>query len=254
MMSSVPTRLRLPAALAVALTLVACGARQKQHRAIKSAGENLRFELAELYVKKGAREAAIPLLQKILSDKPKDVRARLLYGKVLRDLRLYPQAERELLFARKLAPKAPAIHAALGVLYDLKRESSRALRHHIIAVRSAPSVAAYRNNLGFSLYLAGKFDAAIGHLEQALAMDPSMTVAYNNLAFAYGKRKQYQKAERTFRSALSEASTLVNMAIVYENNGDAKEAELARARAYALNPDLRPTDDEVDSSATAANH
>lgn len=249
MMSLVPTSFRLAGLLALSISIAACGARQKQQAAIKNAGEGLRFELAELYVKKGAKDAAIPLLQKILSEKPKDVRARLLYGKVLRDMRLYPQAERELLFARKLAPKAPAVHAALGVLYDLKRDSKRALYHHLYAVRSAPSVAAFRNNLGFSLYLAGKTDDAISHLEQALAMDPSMTVTYNNLAFAYGKRKQYDKAERTFRSALSESSTLVNMAIIYEDNGDNDQAELLRKRAYALNPDLRPDDSDEDKDA-----
>ena len=170
--------------------------------------------------------------------------ARVLYANVLRDLGLYPQAEREYRYVLAKAPRYAPGHAGIGILCDLQRQSKTALRHHRIAVRLAPGNPSYRNNLGFSLYLAGKTDEAIVELERALAMDPSLAVAYNNLGFAYGRKKDYERAERTFRSALGEASTLLNMALIYEENGDLARAETLRKRAYDLDPELRPDEEQ----------
>ncbi len=224
------------------LLLGACGA-SKQHSQIQNDAEALRIDLAELYVSKGVSRAAVPMLQKILADNPRDVRARVLYGEVMRDLGLYPQATRELRLALKLAPKNARVHAAIAILLDLERQHDQALRFHEKSVRLAPGNAAYRNNIGFSLYLAGKTDAAIVQLEQALAMDPGLTVAYNNLGFAYGKKGQLDRAERAFRAGLSEASTLINLALVQEQRGDQPAADELRERAYALDPDLRPLEE-----------
>jgi Tfp pilus assembly protein PilF len=224
-------------AMVAALFAVGCGA-ARQHAKIQQEGEALRFDLAALYVDKGVPQAAAPLLQKILAESPRDVRARVMYGVVLRDMDLYPQAERELRFALSIEPGNAA--AAIGILYDLQRKPEPAKRHHIAAVRLSPGDAAYRNNLGFSLYLAGDIPGAISQLEQALAMDPSLTIAYNNLGFAYGRAHQFDRAERVFRAALGEASTLLNMAMVHDDLGEHDEATALRERAYELDPDLRP--------------
>jgi Tfp pilus assembly protein PilF len=241
MRSTVSTAL----ALAVALALAAGCAARKQHATIQAGGEALRFELAELYVQKGARHAAAPLLQRVLADNPHDVRARVLYGTVLRDLGLYPQAERELSAALDTEPRYAPAYAAMGILFDLKREPERALRYHIRAVRMQPHNAAWLNNLGFSLYLAGRTDEAIAQLEHALALDPALVIAYNNLGFAYGRRGDFERAERTFRSALSEAAAMINMALIYEDHGDATAAANLRQQAYTLDANLRP-DEELD--------
>jgi len=232
----------LLAAALLACFAVGCGPRRQTP--VKNPGEELRFELAELYVAKGVQRAAVPLLQKILAEEPKNARARVLYANVLRDLGLYPQAEREYRYLLRMAPNYAAAHAGLGILCDLQRQPKTALQHHKMAVRLSPGDASYRNNLGFSLYLAGETDAAIVELERALAMDPSLAVAYNNLGFAYGRKKDYERAERTFRSALGEASALLNMALIYEENGEVERAEELRARAYALEPELRPDEEQ----------
>lgn len=238
--SSKPTVL-LGTALLVCL-LVGCAKRQQTR--VADPGDQLSMELAELYVGKGVQRAAVPLLQKILAENPENIRARVLYGNVLRDLGLYPQAEREYRYVLAKAPRYAPAHAGIGILCDLQRQSKTALRHHRIAVRLAPGNPSYRNNLGFSLYLAGETDEAIVELERALAMDPSLGVAYNNLGFAYGRKKEYERAERTFRSALGEASTLLNMALIYEENGDLARAEELRQHAYALDPELRPDEEQ----------
>jgi Tfp pilus assembly protein PilF len=236
--STVPTLL---AGLLAAITLVGCGAAQKRHAEMQQQGESLRIELAELYVQKNARQAAIPLLQRIIAERPLEVRARILYGTVLRDLGLYPQAEAELRRALQIEANRSDAHAAIAILLDLTGRHDEALKHHVLATRLAPGSADYRNNLGFSLLAAGEAGKAIAPLEAALALDPGLAHAYANLGFAYGRAGRLDDAERTFRAGLGEAGALINLSLVHAERGDAATAAALRERAYILSPDIRPT-------------
>jgi len=230
----------VPTCFAV-LLVIGCGAANKHHKQIAKESESLRGDLAELYVAKGAREAAMPLLQKIISEQPKNVRARVLYGSVLRDSNLFPQAETQLRTALALDERRADAHAALAILLDLTGRHKPALAHHLRATKLAPGVADYRNNLGFSLLSAGKPDAAIAPLEAALALDPSLGQAYANLGFAYGYSGRFTDAERTFRAGLGEAATLRNLAMLHEERGDHDTAAALRERAHVLAPDKSST-------------
>ena len=224
--------------------LAGCGA-QRQHREIQRAGEELRFELAELYVQRGALQAATPLLRRVLSETPRDVRARVLYGTVLRDLGLYPQAEKELRFALELDARRADAHGALAILLELTGRGDEALVHHRLAVRHAPGDARLRNNYGFSLLLAGDLRAAIAHLERALALDPGLAQAHLNLGFAYGRAGRIDDAGRAFRAALPEPAALYDLSLVLEENGDVDGAEALRAQAFALDPELEQAPPEI---------
>lgn len=232
------------AALALAVLAAGCGAR-RQHDTIARQGQMMRVELARTYIEKGALEAAIPLLRRAVAERPNDPQVRTLYGTVLRDLGLYPQAEQQLRFALDRAPNYAPAHAAIAILFDLQRRSREALAHHRRAVALAPRVAAYHNNLGFSLYVAGDLDGAIAHYERALALDPALGVAYNNLGFAYGLRGDVDAARRAFRAVAAEPAALLNLALVFEQRGDDARAAALRERAYAAAPDLRPRVQEV---------
>jgi len=219
--------------LALLLLLGAC-ASDAHIRKTEEDGERMRFDLAETYVRKGAYASAIPLLRREVAAHPQNDAVHTLYGIVLREQGLYPQAERELKAALAIAPKSPRARDALGVLYDLMRRPEVAEPEHRAALAVAPSDAMYWNNLGFSLYVAKKNDDAIVALERSLAIDPSLAVAYNNLGFAYGRRGDDAGAERCFRTAGGDLGAKVNMAIVYEQRGEGDKA--ARLRA-ALAPD-----------------
>lgn len=238
-----PTMRRFLMTLIPIALVAGCGA-SKQHLALQQQAENLPVELAEIYIAKGAPEAAIPLLRRIVAERPRDVKVRVMYATVLRDLGLYPQAQAQFGLALKLDPSYAPAHAGLGILYDLMRDSARAQRHHKRAVELAPGVAAFHNNLGFSLYLTGDTDGAIRELETALALDPALAIAYNNLGFAYGRRGEFDKAERSFRVVSDEPQALVNLSLVYDQAGQPERARALRERAYALAPDLRP-DEEI---------
>src|SRR5262245_49205814 len=218
-----------------ALFLFAC-ATDEHIRRTQEDGDRLRVELAETYVKKGAYDAAIPMLTRAAAQYPRDAYVRTLFGTVLREKGLYPQAERELKAAIDANPRGASAWAELGILYDLERRKDEAERAHRQATVLAPANASYWNNLGFSLYIAGQNDAAIASLEKALALDPGLLVAYNNLGFAYGKARRLQDAERTFRTAGGELGVLVNMALVAEQRGDRATASRLRAEARARDP------------------
>jgi Tfp pilus assembly protein PilF len=229
--------MRFAIAIVTALGLVGCGA-QRQHRDIQRAGEELRYELAEIYVQRGALQAAAPLLRRVLAETPRDVRARTLYGTVLRDLGLYPQAEKELRFALGIDSRRAETHGALAILLDLTGRGAEALDHHRRAVSRSPGDARLRNNYGFSLYVAGDTDAAIAHLERALALDPGLAQAHLNLGFAYGRAGRLDEAGRAFRAALPEPAALYDLAIVLDQRGDGAGAEALRGQALALDPSL----------------
>jgi Flp pilus assembly protein TadD len=215
--------------------LVAC-ATESHIRRTQEEGDHLRVELAETYVKKGAYDAAIPLLTRAAAQFPRDAYVRTLFGTVLREKGLYPQAERELKAALEVDARSAAAWAELGILYDLERRGEAAERSHRQAILLMPANAAYWNNLGFSQFIAGQNQSAIASLEKALALDPGLVVAYNNLGFAYGKARRLVDAERTFRTAGGEVAALVNMALVAERRGDGETASRLRAQARSKDP------------------
>jgi Flp pilus assembly protein TadD len=217
-------------------TLAAGCASTANLRKAEEDGEKMRFELAETYVRKGAYAAAIPMLRREVIAHPKNDQVHTLYGIVLREQGLYPQAEKELRAALAIAPASPRALDAIGVLYDLMRRPDAAEAAHRSALAAAPASATYWNNLGFSLYVAKKNDEAIVALERALALDPGLVVAYDNLGFAYGRRGDDAGAERCFRTAGGELGTRLNMAIVYEQRGETERASRLRADAKTLDP------------------
>ncbi len=223
----------------LATALVGC-ASEKHIKKSEDEGRMLRMDLAETYVRKGAYTAAIPFLIRAVAEFPSDAHIRVLYGTVLREQGLYPQAEKELLEATRLAPSSAAAWASIGVLYDLMRRPTDAEAAHRKAIELAPRNATAWNNLGFSLYVAGRNEEAVTTLETALALDPSLIVAYNNLGFAYGKRGDLESAERCFRTAGGQARALANMAIVHEGRGDDVAAARLRAEAREQDPTAFP--------------
>lgn len=223
---------------ALALMLAAGCATASHVKKMEAEGEALRLDLAESYVHKKSYVAAIPLLRRSVDSDPKDPRAHVLFGVVLREQGLYPQAEKELKTATELKPSWARGWKELGVLHDLQRRPADAERAHRNALELAPKDAEVWNNLGFSLYVAGRTEEAIPALEKALALDPGLIVAYNNLGFAYGRAGRLDDAERSFRTAGGEQSVLVNMAIVHEKRGETDTAERMRAEAKLKDPKL----------------
>src|SRR4051812_35814167 len=104
------------------MALAGCAA-QKEALALEGNARKLRQELARMFVARGSYVAAMPYLQRATREEPGDVEAATLYGIVLRESGLYPQAEEQLTHALAINPRYAPAWGALGMLYDLEQRS-----------------------------------------------------------------------------------------------------------------------------------
>jgi Flp pilus assembly protein TadD len=162
-----------------------------------------------------------------------------LSGVILRDAKLYGDAEHDLKESLKLDKRDAGTWNALGVLLDLvdrPADADQALRW---AIELAPKVATYHNDLGFSLYVRGKYLDAVTAFREALRILPTYRRARNNLGFAYGRLGHYGRAFREFQRANPEPQAYNNLALAYEMRGDHDRAIESYVEAIKRNPGLR---------------
>jgi len=216
----------------VVLGLAACANKSNVQR-VQADGVALRLDLARVMVRSRAYEAAVPLLQRLIGEAPRDVQARIMYATVLRQRGLYGQAVTQYSEALKLAPNAAEAYSGLGITYSRLGKHAEAVRVHRKATELAPRADMW-NNLGFALYASGDASGAITALERALLLDPNSMIASNNLGFAYGKLGRYEEALRVFRTAVGESRAYLNLAVVYDQAGNEKRAAECRASARRL--------------------
>ena len=223
----------IPCFVAFVLALAGCANKANMQR-MQEDGVVLRMDLARVMMKSRAYEAAVPLLQRLIAEAPRDAQARIMYATVLRQRGLYGQAVTQYSEAIKLAPRNAAAYSGLGITYSRVGKHAEAVRVHRKAVELAPNSPEMWNNLGFALYASGDAAGAITALERALVLDPASPIAFNNLGFAYGKQERYDDALRAFRSALGDSRAYLNLAVVYDQAGDEKKAAQARATARRM--------------------
>lgn len=137
---------------------------------------------------------ALPLLDLILRDNPKNVEALILRSRTLEELEFNDRALADAEAAIKLDPKHPLGYHARGmVYYEEKRypaaraDCAESLR---LEARNAPA-----------LHLRGLLHDVNGHKDKALAdynaateIDPEYALAYFSRASQYGKEKRYDEA------------------------------------------------------------
>jgi Flp pilus assembly protein TadD len=186
---------------------------------------SLAGEMAEVLVAHHAYEAAIPLLQRGITQDPNSGRLHLLLGIVLRDRGLFAQARAELDVAARLAPDDHETSTAYGVLLDMQGDHEEADAWHRKALGLSHGHGSVYNNLGFSLYLRHRYTDAISAYLKALERDPGARRVFNNLGFAYARLGRYEDAMRSFRQGGSPAKAFSNMALAYELGGNYDIAE-----------------------------
>ena len=77
-----------------------------------------RVALAQAYIKNKQPDQALPIVQQVLADQPKDYDLRMLYGRMIRDQRKFPEAAQQFIAAAQLKPdSAEAWSELAGVLY-----------------------------------------------------------------------------------------------------------------------------------------
>jgi Flp pilus assembly protein TadD len=181
-------------------------------------------------------DGALAYLEPLLRERPGDVDLLVLRGVILREKGMFDQAEVDLKAAITQEPKRVDAHAAIGLVYDLRRDGEPAERHHREAVRLSPEDPSLLNNLGFCLFLRGKTREAVPVLQQAVQKQPSNRRARTNLGFALAAAGDLPRAAREFELGGTPAEARNNLGYAYERQGRLAQAFDLYVEAVRIEP------------------
>lgn len=144
---------------------------------------------------------------------------------------------------RQAVERDPALWRAwnaIGRIYALKGETTRALASYDRAILAHPQAAAIHNNRGLALVSVKRYAEAESSFRRALAAEPGLSVARMNLRMAVAWQGRYDEAIAELKR--SEApQVLNNIGIVAMERGDYSTAKLFFTRAMEISPSYYPT-------------
>lgn len=205
----------------------------------RSDSPGVRRAMARAMIGQGNYQESVQMLRQALKEEggAGQAETHMLLGISLRELRFFPEAEKELQTAIGLDSKNGEAWNSLGVLRQMSGQGD-AVQAFREACRLAPDRAEYHNNLGFAYYLLGQLPEATESLRRAVTIAPDAQRFRNNLGFALGAAGQYDAAKEAFLATGSEAQANNNLGVIYERSGDIKRATEAYATAIAIDPAL----------------
>lgn len=102
-------------------------------------------------------------------------------------------------------PRDPALHTALGLLYERLGDGRKADRHYATALRLAPADPDVQNNYAVYLCKNGRIDDGVKRFEEAAnnALYRTPEAAYTNAGVCQRSDRRYDDAARSFTRALT---------------------------------------------------
>lgn len=117
-------------------------------------------------------------------------------------------AEKDMLFALKIAPSEPVILNHLGYTWIDRGENIEQAKEMIsLAVQARPKDGFIIDSMGWALYLTGDYDKAIEYLEQAVKLEPDDATLNDHLGDAYWQVGRTIEARFQWRHALDSGPT-----------------------------------------------
>lgn len=200
--------------------------------------EELRMELLESLIERGATDEALTLIAKMREDGRDDRVLDLYQGMALAQDGFLGEAERVLQSYRKARPRDARALKSLALIYADTDRPDEAIALLDEATRVAPSDAEAWNNLGFLRLSKQRYAEAVDALQHAVSLDGTVSRYRNNLGFALAARGEYRQAFEAFKSAASEASEAhYNLAVAYELADDPPAALRHYRKAVDYNPE-----------------
>ncbi len=160
------------------------------------------FEAALALQQKNELSTAIPLLQNLLTQAPRDGDILHALGMAFAQSHDFHQALVYLQQAVQFAPQIAEFHNNLANVYKGLGQIPLAQRHYQEALRLKSPYPQAHNNLGALLYKMGNFDEAIRHFQKAISMDPTSVDTHYNLANAYIHQDRFLDAKAHFEEVL----------------------------------------------------
>lgn len=238
-MTTMPSTIsRLSAIVSMGVVMVSACATSSGPGRHENDVARVRLALAAEQVRHRDLAAALQLLDPLPKGKDERAAALTIRGTVFREKGLYEEAEADLSESIRLRDAAPA-HAALAVVYDLRRDLERGVTHHAKAVELEPENAGYLNDLAVSLFARGKCREALPVYQRALRIAPDDRRIRNNYAFALARAGEFARASQQFSLGGTPAEAKNNLGYAYEQAGNLSQAFDQYLDAARLDPSLR---------------
>jgi tetratricopeptide (TPR) repeat protein len=149
---------------------------------------------------------SLPVLNKVMAAKGKDVSWQLYYSRavVLEQVGQWPAAERDLRAALALAPNQAELQNYLGYSWADKNENlPQALDLLTKAHRAQPNSGAILDSLGWAYYRTGDLKQAVADLEQAVELEPAEADINDHLGDVYLKAGRTLEARYQWERVLT---------------------------------------------------
>ena len=192
--------------------------------------------VAELYARRGVRDAAYKNFASALRLNPRDADALEGQARVWRDWGMPHLGLGPAYRALAIAPDAPRVQNTLGTLLIALGQYRAARTVFERTLRLDPGAAYVLNNLCYTATLEGDHPRAIAQCRAAVAADPRLRQAHNNLALAYAAAGDFEAASREFLSAGDAAAERYNMGVALMATAHYAEAAAAFDEAAVLEP------------------
>jgi len=160
----------------------------------------VRLELAKIYQKVGARDAAKLFYDQVLVLDPDNFEAKLGIGQLLLSAN---KAGEAIPYLKDLLPGAGDNHTvynSLGLAYDLNGQHEQAQLSYGQGLNKVPDNISLLNNLALSLAIEEQYAAALRLLNKAVNLDYSKVTAQKNLIMVYALSGEEQAAEDIAKS------------------------------------------------------
>jgi tetratricopeptide (TPR) repeat protein len=195
---------------------------------------------AQRDIDKNDFQAAIPLLQKFLAEKPDVAYAHFQLAYAYTALKQTPEARAEYERAIAIDPKMSEAYLNLGILLS-ESEPAAAVVPLRKLVELTPAQSRPRILLGVALERSGDLPGAADSFEGAVRLDPRDTEAALHLARLYLNLKRPADAETKFRGVLEVQPASAPAALGLAQTLDAQNKPEA-ADAYRKYLELQPSD------------
>ncbi len=173
---------------------------------------------------------------------PDDADAHYNLGVLLSDLKNYPEAEKEYRTAIKLNPDYAVAHNNLGNLLKDLKNYPEAEKEYRAAIKINPDYADAHYNLGVLLYDLKNYPEAEKEYRTAIKLNPDYADAHNNLGVLLDDLKNYPEAEKEYRAAIKLNPNYTdahnNLGVLLDDLKNYPEAEKEYRTVIKLNPDL----------------
>ena len=163
------------------------------------------LSLGVSYVNELNHTKALKSLREWITHNPKYSEISLendLYGSGSSETEL-DQVQGLLITALQVDPTAPAIHEALGVVYNVSRDYEAAVTSFQTALKALPNSYSLWNKLGATLANSNQSSDALPAYHRALQLRPKYARAWLNMAISHSNLQQYDEAARCYLQTLS---------------------------------------------------